>query len=476
MRALLQADARALLLAGGCVLLGLAVVALCETVGYGAAALLPAAVAGGALLVSNPFWPLVLLVVFVPADALANRLFSPLPVSASALLTAATVGAILLARPTAPRSAVPPLRDPVVYWTGAFAVVAILSTFFADQRDLANDAMGRLAGMMMIVLLTMYVVDTPRKLRIVVLALVGATLFNAVVVIADTALHVRLLSNAEAAVTAEWEGISRSSGASDYNPTTAAIITAAGVLMAVPLAIEWRRFRLFTLAAAGLGAVAVILSYARSASLALMVVGLMIAWRHRKSRFMPLAVILSVIAGVAMLPLIPDAYWARLATLTNFDADYTLWRRVSYNLIGLDLVAKDPLLGVGPGNFPYHFMDDDYRYMPGRTLDARRLHNMYLGVAAEYGLLGLVAFTALIGTGLLRLKRALRDRLDPDAAAFTAAIFYAYVGYLLASLFMPHQYVKYTWVLAGLAAAQSRMLFLSLHPPTTPPTKTTTRE
>lgn len=417
------------------------------------AIVLPAA---GAVLL-HPVLPLFLLVVFVPLDALANRLFSILPMSPSAALTAATAAALLLRLPMRPRTARVGLDEPPIRWFLMFALAIVVSLIFADNRELADDAFSRLAGMLAVLMLIVLVADEQRHIRVLVLGLVGATLFSGIVVIADTMLGVRLLSSQLAAVTAQWEGMARSAGASDYNPTAAALMTGAGTLLALVLLVEWPRYRLLTLATVLVGTVSVVLSFARSASIAFAVTALLWALGHRRSRYFPLGLFLGLMALAAALPLVPPLYWERMGTLLNFNSDYTLWRRLGYNLIGIDLFLDNLLMGIGPGNFPHHYVDAEFRFVPGRTLFSRDLHNMYLGIATEFGLLGLIPFLAMIGIAFSGLRKAMRTKRGEETRAFSVALFFTLLGYLIGCAFLPSQYHKLTWILIGLAFAQTRL-------------------
>lgn len=433
----------ALLLAGGFA------VWAAEVLGTKALAL-PIALAAGMALLLNPFWPLFLLVISVPVDALFNRIFDPLPVSAATALTLLTLGALLLRLPREPREERLLPDDPTLRWTLAFAVALAISALLAQDRDVAYEDAGRLGGQLLMMLLIVRIVRTPRDMRILLFGLAAAALFSALVVIFETETGIRLLSRTG--------GFDRSRGASDQNPTTAALMQTFGVTMALALGLSYARGRLLTLSAGLVGILGIFLSYARSASLTVAAVALLIAWHHRRSRYFPLGAILAMGAIAAMLPMIPDTFWNRLAALGNFDTDMTLWRRVGYNLIGLDLVAQHPLFGIGPGNFPQVYMDPQYRYMPGRTLEPRDLHNMYLGVAAELGLVGLATFVGVIASGIIRLLRRTAQCSDPTARAFATALLFGSLAYYVGSLVTPAQYVKFTWVLVGLAVAQARLM------------------
>jgi O-antigen ligase len=185
---------------------------------------------------------------------------------------------------------------------------------------------------------------------------------------------------------------------------------------------------------------------------------LVIGWMRRTSRYFPLGLMFTVIAIAAAVPMIPDLYWDRLATLTNFNSDMTLWRRLGYHIIGLDLLAENPFFGVGPGNFPHLYVDPEYRYVPGRTLEPRMLHNMYLGIAAEMGLVGAVAFLGMIASALIRLGSAFIKSANPGQRALAAALLYGSAAYYLGAVLTPAQSLKYTWVLVGVAVAQVRIM------------------
>ena len=66
-------------------------------------------------------------------------------------------------------------------------------------------------------------------------------------------------------------------------------------------------------------------------------------------------------------------------------------------MISAGLVFADhPALGVGPGMFKYHFLK--YANATGRQVhtEARAAHNLYLQIAAECGIVGIVSFFAIL--------------------------------------------------------------------------------
>lgn len=419
---------------------------------------LPLVLIGLGFLLLDPFRPLFLLVLSVPLDGLANRLFSGLPLSPATVFTLITFAAIVLKWPQMRRSdRLLPLQ-PVLPWLAALALVVVISTGLANDQAIAAVASVRVISMLMIVPMMLLAVVSQRQVTTIALGLVGATVFSSVVMLVEIRMGTRLVSHAEAALDAEWEGITRSAGASDNDPTTAAMMLSIGVVMALAMVLEYPKMRLLTLAAALVGGMAVVMSYARSAGLTCAVVALMLAWRHRGHRLFPLGLFAALALAASMTPFVPETYWERMRTLGDFNSDYTLWRRLGYNLIGLDLLWQHPLFGVGPGNFAHLYMRDDYRFIPGRTLTPRVLHNLYLGVAVELGLIGLAPFLALLGQGLLKLRRAIRHSPVTGDSGMAIAIMLGFIAFLIGSLVTPAQFMKFTWVMIGLATAQAQIL------------------
>lgn len=418
----------------------------------------PIAIMGGIVFVAEPFLGLAALVFFSHLDSIEKLLFGFLPLSAFKMLTAGTVTLALL---TAARNRdwiASTLRDPVVGFALLFGMLAIVSFLFAGDRGVALTEMRKNASLLILLWLVVALVDNRRKLGIIIALLVCTSFISALILIADTTLGTQLVAQSEAATTAQSaEGFSRSSGASDQNPTTAASMLLVGIIFALVHMLESRRLRALLLAVTAIGSMALVLSFARSAAIAYALIIVALAWRYRGERFILLAAFGAFAAGLAALPFVPPEYWDRISSIVGGGGDWTLGRRLSYNLIGIDLLIHNPLVGIGPGNFVERFTDPEYRFLPGRTMLGRELHNMYLSVLVQYGLLGGAAFLAMIGAGLARLAQVVRSPASPQMKLWALGLIYAFTGYLIASLFLPNEYTKYTWILSGLCAAVYRV-------------------
>ncbi|MDQ3875790.1 MAG: O-antigen ligase family protein, partial [Actinomycetota bacterium] len=127
-----------------------------------------------------------------------------------------------------------------------------------------------------------------------------------------------------------------------------------------------------------------------------------------------------------------------------------------------------PALGVGPDGFPLFY--EEYAQRAGgyvHTRDRatgevpqRAAHNFLLGIAAELGIAGVVAFVAIILATVRALLRARRCWLNerPDLEALATGMLVALGGYLAAGLFLSLAYERYFWLLMGLAAAAATAL------------------
>jgi putative inorganic carbon (HCO3(-)) transporter len=115
----------------------------------------------------------------------------------------------------------------------------------------------------------------------------------------------------------------------------------------------------------------------------------------------------------------------------------------------LDMIADNPVLGVGYGAFPYLIG----RYTDGaaRVGDA---HNMYLLVAAEAGIPALLLFLLLIGLAFREGWRLYRRGQDPVLRGLGLGLAAGIVGLLVTGMFGSRfnsfELVGYFWILTAL--------------------------
>jgi putative inorganic carbon (HCO3(-)) transporter len=113
------------------------------------------------------------------------------------------------------------------------------------------------------------------------------------------------------------------------------------------------------------------------------------------------------------------------------------------------LVEERPLLGVGPGNFHHHFYE--VTGSPPGTHNPLVVHNAYLDVAAELGVLAMLLFVAYVTLVMWRVSIA--RRRESGLPGYAAALRSALIVAAVASLFLSEQYYAPLWLLGGLATA-----------------------
>jgi O-antigen ligase len=191
------------------------------------------------------------------------------------------------------------------------------------------------------------------------------------------------------------------------------------------------------------GMAGLLVSLSRSAWLALVVGGLVLAWprgranaRSWREFALPLAVFS---AGLLLFALLyGDVLAGRLVALDSPLEQRSLWERQRDWGIALQLVGERPFLGTGPG-----------QYLPAaQAVDpaAVTVHNVPLLVAAELGLLGLVVWLAFWLWPLVRYGRSPAHR---GATAVWLALIVMAMLHPEPTLFLPKGAVLW-----GIAAAQ----------------------
>ena len=129
-------------------------------------------------------------------------------------------------------------------------------------------------------------------------------------------------------------------------------------------------------------------------------------------------------------------------------------------------VARDhPLLGVGIGNFPlvepsYASRTANLPQVDYIVTEPQVVHNSYLELLAELGVVGLAFFAALVAAALSLCWRAIRafSRAgDADPELIARGLLVGLAGMLVASFFLSAEYEKQLWLLVGLCPALARM-------------------
>jgi O-antigen ligase len=187
-----------------------------------------------------------------------------------------------------------------------------------------------------------------------------------------------------------------------------------------------RRSRLAT---GGLAAIALALTYVRSAWLGLGVAVLILAGLTRRYALLVVLLAATLLAVVVSSPL-------RTRVLSMADrTDPSATERMYFWAAGWHMLRDAPLLGLGPGGVKRHY--PEYRDPAARRPGTGHLHNNVLQIAVERGLLGLAAWLAIWLAFFARAWRIYTALpvARVDDRALVAGSLAAVGGFLVAGLF-----------------------------------------
>jgi O-antigen ligase len=172
---------------------------------------------------------------------------------------------------------------------------------------------------------------------------------------------------------------------------------------------------------------------------------------------------LGALAVVVFVLVAPPSSLGRLGSFTGGGGSgrLDLWK------VSTEVIGNHPLAGIGAGNFPV--VEPAYAASAGNLPrvdlvldDTKVVHNTYLNVLTDLGLIGFLPFVALLLGIVVSTVRAVgrfEARGERVAGMYGRAILIGTLGMLGAFTFLSAQYEKQLWLVLGLAAAFSSSSF-----------------
>lgn len=340
------------------------------------------------------------------------------------------------------------LRDrPLIGSLAIFLVAwALASTLWAVDAGQARTQAFRLALGVVLLFIVFAAIRQARHVRWVVWAFLAGALLSA---------SVGLVRTPSEPVGPFADATRLAGGIGDPNEL-AAILVPALALSAFGLAGALSP-RLLLVACSGVFALALMLTESRGGLAALAASCLVALALAGPKRPHALAIVLTIAAlGVSYYTLVaPPESLQRLSSVTSGGGS----GRVDLWSVAGDVIADHPWLGVGSGNFPrvapaYAAGTTNLRSVELVVDDPKVVHNTYLEILSELGLVGLLAFGGVVLGALALALRALRGFSrggDGEMEMLTRGLVVGTIGMLVAFAFISGEYEKQLWLLLGLA-------------------------
>jgi putative inorganic carbon (HCO3(-)) transporter len=207
-------------------------------------------------------------------------------------------------------------------------------------------------------------------------------------------------------------------------------------------------------AALGLGAVALIFTYSRGGWIAFAIALTLLCglfWRRRRvSLKAPIVIVVAL--ALVYLP-----FHSAVSTRLFGDDRGSAESRIPLMKLAYRMIEDNPVLGVGSNNFQlvmYHYLTSDFR-MGFRYA----VHNKYLLVLAETGILGFLAYLVFL-LGILRTAWRCWKLSDPVFSPLALGFMAAFAGHMVhmsVEVFRGRPITQLVWLLAGLLTAMYRL-------------------
>jgi O-antigen ligase len=185
----------------------------------------------------------------------------------------------------------------------------------------------------------------------------------------------------------------------------------------------------------------------------------------------------AAVVGLVFAVLAPDQLWKRMSSLEQVSAkgqaaqladNGSMEQRLEIWKVSVVVIAQHPLLGVGPGSYPFAHVfaarDPNVLQTAGGLRDA---HSTYFTVLAEYGTVGFVVYMIAPVLVLLKSRKA-RKAIQRQLPRHAQQLLLAEIGlvsYGAASVFGTYILVPFTylslaivWALAETAEKDARDL------------------
>lgn len=290
------------------------------------------------------------------------------------------------------------LNDPTTLWFIAFMAVEGISIVGALWKEYAFSVFLNALKLFVAYLLTINLVDDPKKVRQILWALVIAAMVPALGTLYHYLLKIDLVEGYRGA----WIGVY-----SDPNDLAYNLVVLVPILLVLFETEKRWLLKGVLLSQLAIFTAAIYVTFSRGGLVGLMVV---IFFQVLRSHHRMLHFSIGSILFFILLALAPVSYWERAETILKFRQDESAMGRVYAWRAGVSMLQDRPLFGVGVGCFVMGW--PIYAPLEAGT-KWRAPHNTFIQVMGENGILGIVTFLAFVGTAIRGLQKFGRLSASP---------------------------------------------------------------
>jgi len=317
----------------------------------------------------------------------------------------------------------------------AFLITAVQSLIAAGNLDAAFLDLGRLLKVMVVLAITIQFIRDRKSFRtLVYVVAIGIALSSFLPFV------VRPPAQYSTASMVWSQGVFRYEGFV-FEPNMLALVQVffVPVLFFVFYISKKNLIVRFLVIMAIVGSVIVlIMSFSRSGFVSLIFLFLVFLFVERRNKGVLITGLSLVAVGLIMAP---PAYWERIGSIftvtSNVQEDLAIVSRIEAMKVSLILWLRNPILGIGIGNF----VRTATFFVPYEIV----VHNSFLQVLTELGIMGLIVFLSLFFYNIYLLFALMGTKDDEEASQLGKILLVLYLAVAVDSLFLPLGYELILW-------------------------------
>lgn len=183
----------------------------------------------------------------------------------------------------------------------------------------------------------------------------------------------------------------------------------------------------------------IMLSFSRGGFVGLLVILAVLLIIERKNRAI---MTIAAVGAVILIAAAPALYWDRIMSMyeaaQSVSEDYAVLVRVQTMKVAIILGLKNPVVGVGIGNF----IAEASRYLPF----TKAVHNAYLQIFSEMGLPGLLIVSSISIRNIFIIRSMMRSTRNRERAGIGRFLMIHQIAVTVTAMFIPIAYEFIFWL------------------------------